>query len=153
MKYFSYGSNMSESNLKNRGVIFSNKQKGILRGYQFIINKKSYKDPTIGFANIIPNINSFVEGVLYDVDPSEITKLDIFEGFPKHYNKISVYVNVDGFFEESIVYIAQKEWTSPIELKTTEEYKNKILEGKENLSEKYFDFLNENIKIKNSNVN
>jgi len=151
MKYFAYGSNMSENNLKNRGVIYSKRQKGILKGYKFIINKKSYKDPTIGFANIIIDENSFVEGVLYDVKETEILKLDKFEGFPKHYYKSKVYVDIGGFFEEAIVYIAQTEWTSITELKTTEEYRNKILEGKDSISDEYFQFLNENIKVENGN--
>jgi gamma-glutamylcyclotransferase (GGCT)/AIG2-like uncharacterized protein YtfP len=153
MKYFAYGSNMSESNLRYRNVNYSNRRKAILKNYKFIINKISYKDPTIGFANVIPCENSNVEGIIYDVEPQEIIKLDKFEGFPKHYGKINEYVYVDDHFENAIIYIAQKEWTSVKELKTTEEYKNKILEAKENLSNNYFSFLNESIKIKDSNVN
>ena len=67
MNYFAYGSNMSSSRLNARSVNFFSKEKGVLKGYRFVINKKSKKDPTIGFANIIKDNNSEVEGIIYEV--------------------------------------------------------------------------------------
>jgi hypothetical protein len=93
----------------------------------------------MGFANIRLNENSFVEGVLYDVD--DLTNLDKWEGYPKHYNKKIVKVNgVD-----AIVYIASEDWIAE-NLKATKEYKNIILDGKKYLSEEYYNKLNEIIK-------
>jgi len=43
MNYFAYGSNMSSQRLIERVVNFISKEKGTLKGYRFIINKKSQK--------------------------------------------------------------------------------------------------------------
>ena len=137
MKYFAYGSNMSSHRLTERDVNFKSKEKGTLKGYRFIINKKSQKNPNIGFANIIRDDNSEVEGIIYEVSQEDIIKLDRYEGSPKHYKR-ETYI-IDN--KECIIYIANEEWTSPKELEATEEYKNFILEGKEFLSEKYYEKL------------
>jgi gamma-glutamylcyclotransferase (GGCT)/AIG2-like uncharacterized protein YtfP len=141
LKYFAYGSNLDDNRMISRGVNFKSKEKGILKGYRFIINKISQKNPNIGFANIIKDENSEVEGILYGVDMGDILTLDKWEGCPKHYRREVLTVNN----EHVIVYIANDSWTNSNELYTTEEYKNHILEGKDFLSEKYFDQL---LKIK-----
>lgn len=143
MKYFAYGSNMNEQRMLDRGVNFTSKELGILNGYKMIINKRSYKNPEMGFANIIPSLDEQVEGVLYEVSIDDIFKLDKFEGYPKHYNRRKMIVNS----EESIVYVANPKWVSIGELKATEEYKNHILEGKKFVSEQYYNMVLEKIKI------
>ena len=137
MNYFAYGSNMNIKRLLERGVFFSAKEKGSLKGYRFIINKRSQKNPNIGFANIIKDSSSHVEGVIYDVSQEDILKLDKFEGYPKHYRRENHIINN----KECVVYIANEEWTSANELESTEEYKNHILEGREFLSENYYNKL------------
>lgn len=134
MNYFAYGSNMNIKRMLERGVFFSSKEKGTLKGYKFIINKKSQKNPNIGFANIIRDDNSEVEGIIYEVSENDILKLDKYEGYPKHYNRVTYIINN----KECVIYIANQEWTSVNELESTEEYKNHILEGKEFLSENYY---------------
>lgn len=146
--YFSYGSNMSENRMISRGLRPSAKQIGVLYDYTFKINKRSYKRPEIGFANIIPEKYSYVEGILYEVKNEEIKMLDKFEGAPKHYSRQIMKIRLDdGSDVDAVVYIANPEWTTENELKTTEEYKNFILEGKEFLSDGYYQKLNENINI------
>ena len=137
MKYFAYGSNMSQKRMIERGVQFSGKEKGILKGYHFVVNKKSFKDERVGFANIIKDPNSEVEGIVYELPHEEIHKLDRFEGYPKHYRREFLKINN----EDTVVYIANDLWISSDELRTTEEYKNHILEGKEYLSENYYNKL------------
>lgn len=137
MNYFAYGSNLNEKRMIDRGVNFKSKEKGILKGYKLVINKKSKKNPNIGFANIIKDKNSEVEGIIYEVNHSEILKLDNFEGFPNHYHREIIDINN----KQCVVYIANNTWISNIELKTTEEYKNHILEGKKFLSKEYYDKL------------
>lgn len=141
LKYFAYGSNLDDNRMISRGINFTSKEKGILKGYRFIINKISQKNPNIGFANIIKDENSEVEGIIYEVNINDILSLDKYEGAPKHYRRETLNVNN----EEVIVYIANDSWTSVDELYTTEEYKNHILEGKDYLSKKYFNQL---LKIK-----
>lgn len=141
LKYFAYGSNLNDNRMISRGVNFTSKEKGILKGYRFVINKISQKNPNIGFANIVKDENSEVEGIIYGVNMDDIQKLDKYEGTPKHYRREILTINN----EQVVVYIANESWTSIDELYTTEEYKNHILEGKEYLSEKYFNQL---LKIK-----
>ncbi len=146
--YFSYGSNMSESRMIKRGLIPTTKEVAFLDNYEFIINKRSYKNPKIGYANIIPKNGSVVEGILYEVKDDEIQKLDKFEGVPLHYYREMLNLRLqDGSIAQGVVYIANFGWTSPNTLKTTTTYKNFILEGKGWISENYFNFLNESIKV------
>jgi len=132
---------MNDKRMTSRGVNFISKEKGILNGYKFIINKKSYKNPSIGFANVIKDKNSDVEGIIYEVHHSAILRLDKFEGAPKHYRREIHIINE----KECIVYIANDTWTVNETLSTTEEYKNHILKGKDYLTEDYYNNL---LKIK-----
>lgn len=146
--YFAYGSNMSEQRMLDRGLTSKNKQMAFLDDYKFIINKRSYKNPNIGYANVKPSEGSVVEGVLYEVKDNELILLDKFEGAPKHYSRQKLNLRLqDGTLVEGVVYIANFGWTSPKLLKTTMEYKNFILEGKNWISENYYNFLNESIKV------
>lgn len=148
MKYFSYGSNMSQNRMEVRGLTPTYKQVAYLDGYEFIINKRSYKNPGIGYANVKENKGSVVEGILYDIRDSDILLLDRFEGAPKHYDRKILNLRLsNGEIVEGVVYIANFGWTSPRRLKTTPEYKNFILEGKDYISKNYYDFLNESIRI------
>lgn len=140
--YFAYGSNMSVRRMKERNINFYSIKPYILNGFKFIMNKRSMKNPQFGFANIVEDQSNCVEGVIYEIDKEDIKKLDKFEGYPKHYDRI-IY-NKNGL--EFYVYIAKKEWVSDIELKTFEKYKQYILEGKKYVSDVYFKQLNE-IKI------
>ena len=145
--YFAYGSNMSEKRMINRGLTPLSKQIGVLENYKFIINKKSYKNPELGFANVMISKKDNVEGILYKVNESDIKKLDKFEGFPKHYTKEILTIRLfDGELVQAIVYIANPNWVSETVLKSSTEYKNYILEGINYISNNYYKFLNENIK-------
>ena len=128
---------MNDKRMTDRGVNFLSKEKGTLKGYRFIVNKKSQKNPNIGFANIIKDEYSEVEGIIYGVLEEDLLKLDKFEGAPKHYRREKHLINN----KECVVYIANDEWISANELESTLEYKNHILEGKEFLSEKYYNKL------------
>jgi len=147
MLYFAYGSNMNSKRMLDRGVKFLKKEIGFLYDYKFIINKKSYKNPNIGYANIIKKKNSIVEGILYTINEYDIKKLDKYEGYPKHYDKKILDIISNNNIVKSITYIANKNWITNKQLKTTKDYKNHILEGKDILSKEYLKKLNESIKI------
>lgn len=146
MRYFAYGSNMSQKRMEERGIKIFSKKSGILENYKMIINKKSFKNPEIGFANIIQDENSIVEGVVYDIDEKYVKILDKYEGFPNHYLKYFLDVKIDNNKEKCLIYIAKSNWTTKNEIKTTIDYKNYILEGKEFLSKNYYENLKK-IKI------
>ncbi|MEM0053840.1 MAG: gamma-glutamylcyclotransferase family protein [Nitrososphaeria archaeon] len=42
-------------------------------------NKISYRNPNEGFANIVPCKGIFVEGILYEINSSDLSKLDKYE--------------------------------------------------------------------------
>jgi len=135
---------MNEKRMLDRGIIFKNKRSGILNEYKMVINKKSYKNPDIGYANVIKDKDSIVEGVLYEVD--NINKLDKYEGYPVHYRRELLDIISNGDIVSSVVYVANDKWVTDDELLTTLEYKNHLLEGKKYLSDDYYKIL-EKIKI------
>ena len=49
--YFAYGSNMSEERFTDRRIISHVRQKGILKDYELVFNKKSYNKDLV-YANI-----------------------------------------------------------------------------------------------------
>lgn len=82
MYYFAYGSNMNEERMTKRGVDFTTRQFGVLKGYRLVFNKKaSAGDWT--YANIEIDENDIVEGILYQISEAGIDSLDKFEGYPK----------------------------------------------------------------------
>jgi gamma-glutamylcyclotransferase len=147
MFYFAYGSNMSRRRMEERGMTILSMRPAKLEGYKLVINKKSYKNPEIGFANVVEDKRSVVEGVIYELNPIDISKLDKYEGYPKHYVRGPLRVKVGRKKEDALIYFAKPEWVVDGELKTTDEYKNYLLEGKEFLSENYYNKLNEKIKV------
>ena len=61
-----------------------------------------------GYANIIQDEKSVVEGIIYEISDSDIAKLDYYEGYPFHYDRIKVRVKLDDGQEvEAVTYIAQ----------------------------------------------
>ena len=141
--YYSYGSNMNQNRMLERGCIFDKVEKAKLKNYILVFNKKSQKDPSITFANVIQKENSIVEGMLYTLDEDKIKLLDKFEGFPKHYNRILLDVETDNGLVNAYVYIAQQEWIS--NGLPSKEYLNHLLEGKNFLSENYYNMLKETV--------
>lgn len=131
--YFAYGSNMSLKRMTERKVAIIQYFPATLENYELKFNKISKKQGAV--ANIVANIGSVVEGVLYQVESLEL--LDKAEGFPKHYKRIIININnIDAW-----VYIAQPQYI--IEgLKPSQEYLNYLLEGKEFLSKEYYEKLN-----------
>lgn len=137
MILFSYGSNMNPERLlgKTKGTLMG---VAVLKNWKLVFNKVSQKDPSVGFANIIPFWGEEVEGVLFDIESMDV--LDKQEGYPSHYQKTTVNVKM-GFPEyfpeySAVAYVAIAEKQAD-GLEVSEEYKAKILDGIEMLSESY----------------
>ncbi|MDY0211227.1 MAG: gamma-glutamylcyclotransferase family protein [Acholeplasma sp.] len=138
MKYFAYGSNMDKKRMRDRGLNFTSREFGRLDGYKLMFNKKSQVGAA---ANIVPSINDYIEGVLYDFPDNEIENLDNAEGFPKHYDRIQVTVlNSESVPIKATTYMAQSEYIED-GLKPNKEYLKHLLAGKDILSKEYFDKL------------
>lgn len=140
-KYLAYGSNMNPQRMSERDVHFSQRRHATLTGYTLRFDKVSSSNPREGKANIIRREQDMVEGVLYEIPQSDLTKLDVAEGFPKHYMKMSVLVKLDDDAQVlALTYVAQP---SKIRegLKPTREYLNHLLAAKDALSEAYMQKL------------
>lgn len=131
MYYFAYGSNMSINRMISRGVKYNSISAANLENYELKFNKISKQGSV---ANVVYKKGSVVEGMLYEVET--LDQLDIFEGYPKHYGRILLKVN--GY--DAWVYIADKKYIQDGIL-PKQEYLNYLLEGKEYLSNEYYNKL------------
>jgi gamma-glutamylcyclotransferase (GGCT)/AIG2-like uncharacterized protein YtfP len=138
MIYFAYGSNMDFTRLNERDISFKFIGLGILEGYELKFNKIASKKNGVGFANIISQKGSKVEGLLFSIDNIEL--LDQFEGFPNHYKKENLKINYLGNLIDAIVYVASTKWVSN-NLRPEREYLNRLLAAKDFFSTEYLSFL------------
>lgn len=135
-KYFAYGSNMNPQRLKERRINYVQRSPAILKAWRLEFNKVASRSPAEGYANIVTDVNGIVEGVLYDMRDSDISKLDKYEGYPEHYCRILVTVLNDGQEIEAITYIANSN-NIRTGLRPSKEYLNHLLNGCDLLSEEY----------------
>jgi gamma-glutamylcyclotransferase len=137
MKYFAYGSNMDPERMSERSVSFSQRTHAILKGYRLDFNKVASRNPQEGYANVVKFENGIVEGVLYEILDSDLSKLDAHEGYPDHYDRVKVKVNLnDGQEVEAVAYIAQPNKVRD-GLKPSRDYLDHLLAAKDLLSEAY----------------
>ena len=128
--YFAYGSNMNPERMKERGAHYESYTRAVLRNYRLTFNKRCYTYKGYGCANLEPSEGDFVEGVLYLLkNPREaIRKLDYYEGYPEHYNRLILEVETDRGTYPAVVYLAQP-WMVDSSLKPHPEYLAHLLEA------------------------
>ena len=82
-----------------------------------------------------------MEGILYEIEESDLSKLDRWEGYPSHHRRARIYVRLDNGEEvEAITYIAQLEKVKS-GLRPSKEYVSHLLRGCDLLSQKYCEKL------------
>ncbi len=139
--YFAYGSNMDPCRMIKRSVCFSKREHAILEGWKLVFNKVSSRNSNEGFTNIEREEGSIVEGILYEIECSDLEKLDRHEGYPEHYRRECVKVKLDNGEEvEAVTYIANKNRVKE-GLKPSKEYLRHLLKGCDLLSEEYCERL------------
>jgi hypothetical protein len=132
---------MSEKRMiEERKIKFYQRKPAILPNFKLVFDKVSKKNPLTSFANIRREQDATTEIVLYEIDSKDITTLDKFEGAPVHYTKEIVRVVCEGEDVYAIVYIANPTMVKE-NLKPTKKYLGYLLEGKDMLSEKYYENL------------
>ncbi|WP_395625717.1 gamma-glutamylcyclotransferase family protein [Daejeonella sp.] len=136
--YFAYGSNMDFNRLNEREISFEFIGLGILEDYELKFNKIASKKSGVGYANIVSQKGSKVEGLLFSIDNIEL--LDQFEGFPSHYKKEILKIHYLGNLIDAIVYVASIKWVSN-SLKPERAYLNRLLAAKDFLSKEYLSLL------------
>eukprot|EP01130_Rhizamoeba_saxonica_P014550 TRINITY_DN6374_c0_g1_i1.p2 TRINITY_DN6374_c0_g1~~TRINITY_DN6374_c0_g1_i1.p2 ORF type:complete len:136 (+),score=29.28 TRINITY_DN6374_c0_g1_i1:44-451(+) len=108
--YYAYGSNMNQERMLDRvGTGFSTVGGAILPNYQLCFNKKATGFNGCGYANVVTETGTNVEGVLYKVTKDMIVSLDGFEGVPHHYTRESIQVLLNGRPVQTWVYLATEE--------------------------------------------
>ena len=137
MYYFAYGSNMDEDRMKRRGVRFFRKLSGILHGHNLEFDKVSSKNENEGKANVVPDEDNIVEGVLYEIKDGDISKLDEREVCPEHYVRMQMDIETKEGTKKAEIYIANKDKIKT-GLKPTKEYLSHLLAGKKYLSDQYY---------------
>ncbi|MEM3399905.1 MAG: gamma-glutamylcyclotransferase family protein [Candidatus Micrarchaeia archaeon] len=148
--YFAYGSNMDRDRMLKRGVKIFSESIGYIKMWKLVFNKKA-PNKGEGYANIVPNKNSKVYGVIYEIEETDILKLDEYEGYPTHYDRQAITViRSDGTEIKAQVYIAKNDMTDT-NLKPSKSYMQYILNGarQHNLPEEYIDFLEKAGGLKN----
>ncbi len=92
MKYFAYGSNMNQEQMKDRCPDSNLVGSAFLSGYKigFTIFSKSRE---CGCADIIKSSEDKVWGLLYEISESDLSNLDKAEGHPNHYRRLQVEVS------------------------------------------------------------
>lgn len=135
IKYFAYGSNMDMNRLSGRGILPITRHKGVLKGWKLKFNKKASKGDW-SFANIEPSEEDVVEGLVFNINRSDLKLLDKFEGAPRHYRREILIVKTYLEDVKCITYIAQPEHV--VEgLLPTKEYMEFLINGAKMLSEEY----------------
>jgi len=99
--YFAYGSNIDCQQMTTRCPSSKLVAKATLNGYRFIINEQ-------GVASIIAEEGSKVEGLLWDLSPSDVNRLDQYEGVGSElYEKRCLEVSLqNGKAVEAFAYVA-----------------------------------------------
>ncbi|MBC7087633.1 MAG: gamma-glutamylcyclotransferase [Tissierellales bacterium] len=81
MLYFAYASNLSKKYMASRCPNALPLKKVVLKNYKLTFNE---------LADIIPQEGEEVVGALYLISKQELEKLDILEGYPDLYDRITV---------------------------------------------------------------
>lgn len=139
--YFAYGSNMNPARMRERKVAFHSRQRAVLPGYRLEFNKISRYFPGAGAANVVPARDSLVEGILYEIHAHGLARLDHFEGYPQHYDRVEVKLSVeDADRHAAIAYVAQSRVIGE-GLFPSQEYLDHLLAGRDLLSAAYVERL------------
>lgn len=110
MKYFAYGSNMAPERLKAR-IPSAKLLDGVylLKGYKLKFHKIGKDGSAKCNAYYTGSDNDMVKGVVFEIDPFEVAKLDKIEGIGKGYDKKNVKISDDrGNAIEAFAYFANR---------------------------------------------
>lgn len=99
--YVAYGSNLNFEQMKHRCPTAKLYDTGIIEGYELQFKGK----PTCAFATIAPKENASVPVAVWEIQPRDEMALDRYEGYPSHYFKQNVPVQLGGEEVSAMVYI------------------------------------------------
>ncbi len=138
MLYFAYGSNMHWGQMKQRCASARFVAVARLPEHRLAITRKSRRR-LCGTADVVPEADSEVWGIVYDIAGEDLALLDGFEdGYRRE--KKAVLVADDAQSVEAWIYVAEKEDSPP---RPNALYKRLMLEGAKHwgLPETYLAYL------------
>mgnify|MGYP001393288711 CR=1 FL=1 len=144
--YFAYGSCMSPEDLARDVEEFELIGPALVRGYRLGFTRYS-RMRRGGVADLVPDENSVVEGVLYRLPAEQLPALDEREGAPEHYRREHVRVETpDGqVYDDVLTYVVVDK--APEEVPPHADYVQTILRGAEAyLSRPYVEQLRETLR-------
>jgi gamma-glutamylcyclotransferase (GGCT)/AIG2-like uncharacterized protein YtfP len=119
MKYFAYGMNTNLTQMAARCP------GAVCLGPAWIDN---YALVFRHFADIEPEVDSYCDGVLWEITDDNLVALDALEGYPYHYTRFSVVVNTDYGSDTALVYqMVDQSFEQP----PSNHYFNTVYEGYE----------------------
>lgn len=109
--YVAYGSNLNKAQMKHRCPTAKLHGAGRIDGYELQFKGA----PQGAFATIAPKEGACVPVAVWEIQPQDEAALDRYEGYPSHYFKQDVAVQLDGEEAEAMVYIMnlQREFGMP----------------------------------------
>lgn len=125
------------------GVEYFNPTPAQLLHYTFRISVQDDIDPSMGYANVLPDTNQHVEGVLMQISTDALAKLDEYEGYPELYDRqmLTVYPANAKNAVQAWVYLGTPKYTTTSNLQLSELQKTRIRNGFPFLSLTYQAFL------------
>lgn len=109
MLYFAYGSNLDETQMRNRCANARPGARAVLADHALVFGGTS-KARGGAVANVLPAPGGHVDGRLYELDETDLRRLDRWEGYPKIYDRIEKSVrNEHGRQVSAFVYLKPAE--------------------------------------------
>ena len=99
--YVAYGSNLNLKQMAHRCPSATILGTGLLNNWELVYRGSMNNS----YATIKRKSGSVVPVLLWNIDSEDEKKLDIYEGYPLHYFKKNVMVNVGGIRKKAMVYI------------------------------------------------
>lgn len=99
--YVAYGSNLNIRQMKHRCPTAKLYGVGTIEDYELQFKGQ----PNGAFATIAPKEGSSVPVAVWEIQPKDEISLDRYEGYPSHYFKQNVPVQLDGMEVSAMVYV------------------------------------------------
>lgn len=103
--YVAYGSNLNLKQMAYRCPYASIYGVGRLNNWELV-----YRGSIVNsHATIIRKSGMYVPVLLWNIEPEDERRLDIYEGYPRYYYKQNVMVDLDGKKKKAMVYIMNQQ--------------------------------------------
>lgn len=103
--YIAYGSNLNLAQMAARCPSAKVYAKGVLNNWALVYRGTK----TNSHATIERRSGSIVPVLVWNIQPQDEYRLDIYEGYPRYYFKRNIMVNIDGKKKKAMVYIMDEQ--------------------------------------------